>query len=106
MHNLFQDLRFAARMLLKKPVFTFIALLTLGVGIGANTAIFSVVNAVLLKPLPYPDPDRLVTVSSADPKSGGGMSVSYPDFLDWREKNRTFEDLAAVGTENFTLTGV
>ncbi|MCI0490833.1 MAG: ABC transporter permease [Blastocatellia bacterium] len=105
MGNLWQDLRYAIRMLIKKPGYTAVALVALVIGIGANTAIFSVVNAVLLRPLPYADPDRLVVVYSAEQRGERSLSVCYPDFLDWRDQNSSFEKLAAVGAENFILTG-
>ena len=101
---LWQDLRYGARMLLKQPGFTFIAVLTLGLGIGANTAIFSIVNAVLLRPLPYPAPERLVSLQER--VSGGGFSPSYPNFADWRAQNTVFDSMAAVRTnESFNFTG-
>jgi putative ABC transport system permease protein len=91
--TLWQDLRYGARMLLKKPGFTLVAVITLGLGIGANTAIFSVVNAALLRPLPY-DVTRLVAVESVNPqKEKGGGGVSPADFWDWQEQSRTFEQL-------------
>jgi len=90
-----QDLRFAGRMLLKNPGFTAVAVLTLALGIGANTAIFTVVNGVLLKPLPYPDPERLVTLWERSQRRGFEQErVSGPDFIEWREQNRLFEGLA------------
>src|SRR5436190_1304714 len=101
------DLRFAFRQLLKNPGFTAVAVLTLALGIGANMAIFSVVNAVLLRPLPYKDPDRLVRVLEKLP-NGGWFAVSPANFLDWREQNQVFEDIAAIHDlgVNFTLTGI
>src|SRR5262245_2231948 len=109
MQTLWQDLRFGARMLMKKPGFTAIAVLTLALGIGANTAIFSVVNAVLLKPLPYLKEPRLVFIESGDkhanPREYFGASPA--DFLDWQANSRTFEQLAAYApSDGFTLTGV
>jgi len=101
---LWQDLRFGARMLLKQPGFTLIAILTLALGIGANTAIFSIVNAVLLRPFPYQAPERLVIVQERE--SGGGFSPSYPNFVDWRAQNTAFEAISAVrGNESFNFTG-
>jgi putative ABC transport system permease protein len=109
MQTLWQDLRFGARMLMKKPGFTAIAVLTLALGIGANTAIFSVVNAVLLKPLPYLKEPRLVFIESGDKQSDprGYFGASPADFWDWREQSRTIQQLAAYApTDGFTLTGV
>ena len=111
METLLQDLKYAARMLGKKPGFTAIAVLTLALGIGANTAIFSVVNAVLLQPLPFPAPERLTALWMTGLKGGAAGataqkgSVSYPDFTDFRAQNRTFEHMAAFNTNDFTLTG-
>ena len=102
--ELWQDLRYGARMLLKQPGFTLIAVLTLALGIGANTAVFSIVNAVLLRPFPYEAPERLMILQEhygAEPSS-----VSYPNFADWRDQNTVFDSMAAVRTnENFNLTG-
>jgi len=105
MTNLFQDLRYGVRMLVKSPGFTAVAVLTLALGIGANTAIFSVVNAVLLRPLPFPDPDGIVRVVSFRLRDSVGDNASYPDFLDWRAQNHVFEHMAAFETGEFTITG-
>jgi putative ABC transport system permease protein len=106
MYILLQDLRFGVRMLLKNPGFTTIAVLTLALGIGANTAIFSVVNAVLLRPLPFKDPAALTTLWSTDVRqSGRQSSISYPDFVDWRAQSQSFERMAVFRTRSFTLTG-
>jgi putative ABC transport system permease protein len=106
MGNLIQDLRYGIRMLAKNPGFTAVAVLTLALGIGANTAMFSVVNAVLLKPLPYADPDRLVSVESIDSRHGPAPdSISYPDFFDFRAQNRVFEHLITGRDTNLVLTG-
>jgi predicted permease len=104
--DLWQDLRFSLRSLLKRPGFTAIALLALALGIGANTAIFSLVNAVILQPLPYRDPDRLVSVYGTRDRSTQG-SVGPTDFLDYRSQNKTFEQFAASGSLilPMTLTG-
>ena len=106
MRNLWLDLRYGARMLWKNPGFTLIAVITLALGIGANTAIFSVVNAVLLRPLQYSDPDRLVQVWQNFPQSGANqVTVSAPEFLDYKDQNRVFERMAAFRPQGFTLTG-
>jgi putative ABC transport system permease protein len=105
MEELFQDVRYGLRMLRKSPGFTAVALLTLALGIGANTAIFSVVYGVLLRPLPYKDSDRLIVLNETTPKVGQ-VSVSYPNFLDWRSGNRSFSQMAAVAGVSFNLAGV
>ena len=92
--TLLQDLRFALRMLRKNPGFTAVAVLVMSLGIGANTAMFSVVNAVLLKPLAFNDPDRIVTLSSLWKKSGHHGQVSAPDYRDWRDQSSAFEGMA------------
>jgi putative ABC transport system permease protein len=91
-------------MLLRNSGVTIIAIITLALGIGANTAIFSVVNAVLLRPLPYRDADRLVALSEDSPQVPG-MSISYPNLLDWQEQNQVFESIAAYVRGSFNLTG-
>ena len=104
--TLWQDLRYGLRMLLKNPAFTVVAVLTLALGIGANTAIFSVVNTVLIRPLPYKDPGRLVYVWSAERARGINQStVSIPDYLDWKKQNQVFEGMAAVSRATFNLSG-
>jgi predicted permease len=107
METLLQDIRYGIRMLAKNPGFTAIAVLTLALGIGANTAIFSVVNAELLRPLPFRDPGQLVRVASANARihtvSG---AVSYPDFADWRSQNHVFQDMAAYMDSSYALTGI
>jgi len=104
LENLIRDLRFAARMLLRNPGFSAVAVLTLGLGIGANTAIFSVVDAVLLRPLPFPQPERLVLVWATDAESGRTEDVtSYPNFADWRARSRSFEKMAAFTTRKMTI---
>jgi putative ABC transport system permease protein len=102
------DLKFALRQLLKNPGFTAMAVLTLALGIGANTAIFSVINGVLLKPLPYPEPDRLVTLWERSPERGVEQErVSGPNYLDWRKQSTVFSELAVCpgweGVEDFNL---
>ncbi len=103
MQTLWQDLRYGARMLVKTPGFTLIAVLTLSLGIGANTAIFSVVNALLLRPLPFADAERLVLLSE---KTGTGErdSASHPNYADWRARAQSFEGMAIAWPQNFTLT--
>ena len=104
METMLHDLRFGLRMMLRSPGFTFIALLTLTLGIGANTAIFSVVNTVLLRPLPYHDPNRLVVLWESQERVGQ-ESPSLPDFIDWRERNQSFEQMAIARRDNVNLTG-
>jgi putative ABC transport system permease protein len=107
MNNLFQDLRYGFRLLSKNLGFTAVVVLTLALGIGANTAIFSVINAVLLQPLPFAEPDRLVTVWNVNTKTGGdGVQVSYPDFNDWRAQSQSFEKMAAFRGRDLTVTGM
>ena len=107
MDSIFKDLRFAIRGLIKRPGFTAITLLALALGIGANTAIFSLVNAVVLQPLPFPEPDRLVWVYGNIRNGGNRASVSPLDFLDYRNQNKTFEQFAASfsAPQPVTLTG-
>ena len=102
LETLWQDLRYGARMLLKNPSFTFVAVLTLALGIGANTAIFSVVNAVLLRPLPYAEPERLVWLWDTQPQLPTAPT-SLPDFLEWKSQNRSFEHLAAFQSGSMFL---
>src|SRR6185436_12853566 len=96
MGNLLQDLRYGARMLSRNPSFSFVAVLTVALGIGANTAIFSVVNALLLRPLPgVSDPARLAVIYTSDFSSSRYSTSSYPDYVDLRDQNRSFSDVAA-----------
>jgi putative ABC transport system permease protein len=99
------DLRFALRQLRKSPGFTFVAVLTLALGIGANTAIFSVINAVLLRPLPYPEASRIMTLHERDSK-GNEFAISLPDYLDWKRDNTVFENLALYRTYSLNLSGI
>src|SRR6266480_1170902 len=99
------DLKFALRQLRKSPGFTFVAVLTLALGIGANTAIFSIVNAVLLQPLPYPDADRIMVLNESS-GPGQNFSVALPDYLDWQKDNTVFEHLAATHKESRNLSGI
>lgn len=103
--NMLQDLRYAARALRKNPGFAAIAILTLALGVGATTAIFSVVNAVILRPLPFTEPDRLVRILESNLERGRPtFAVSHPNFLDWRSQARAFESLAATTNAGFTWT--
>jgi putative ABC transport system permease protein len=104
LYDLGQDLRYALRQLLHSPGFTLIAITTLALGIGANAAIFSLVNAVLLKPLPYPHPEQIVSVSEKQP-SGAGNLASTLNYLDWERQNRCFQFLSAIAADTVTLTG-
>ena len=105
--HVWQDLFYAKRMMRRNPGFILTAALTIALGIGANTAIFSVVNAVLLKPLPYPDPDGLVIVWERNISNGKDRDpVAAPNYIDWREQNSTLENLGAFRFRGFTLTGV
>ncbi len=107
MSTLWQDLRYGVRMLLKRPGTTSIALLTLALGIGANTAVFSVVNTVLLRPLPFNNPHQLVTVWERNPKEGYEQNPpAAPNFVEWRDQNQVFAGMAAFSSgEKFNLTG-
>ena len=106
MHTFWQDLRYGIRTLLKKPGFTFIAVITLALGIGANSAIFSVVSAVLLRQLPYQNPEQLVRVFTFNPKkSPDPDGASWPDFLDWRSQNTVFENIAGFLPDSFNFAG-
>src|SRR5262245_52237926 len=105
MRTIWQDLRYRARMLLKNPGFTLIAVITLALGIGANTAIFSVVNGVLLSSLPYPHPEQLAMVWCNNKRQGIPDDItSYPNFVDWRDQNKTFQGMAGVTSDTYTLT--
>ena len=103
METLLQDIRYAARTLLRRPGFAAVAALTLALGIGATTAIYSVVNAVLVQPLPWPHAERLVTMTGV--RDGQQVGAVYLDYLDWRAQNRTFEELAVLRGQSINLTG-
>ena len=106
METFWQDLRYGFRTLTKNPGFSFIAVVSLALGIGANTAIFSVVNAVLLKPLPFLEPERLVMVWEDASAIGFPRSdVAPANYVDWKAQNQTLEDVAALNWKNFNLTG-
>ncbi len=105
MQTIWQDVRYALRMLGKNPGFAIVAVLTLALGIGANTALFSIVNGVLLSPLPYEQPDRLVALYSKTAEFKYS-SISYPNFLDWQRYNTTFTAIGAFRSETFNLTGM
>ena len=106
MQTLLQDLRYGLRMLLKKPSFTLIAVITLALGIGANTAIFSVVNAVLFSSLPYPAPEQLTMVWVDNPRKDVHEGLtSYANFEDWKTQNHIFESMAAFTSSSISLTG-
>src|SRR5215467_9884417 len=105
MESLFKDISYAFRNLHKRPVFSLIVIFTLALGIGANTAVFSVVHAVLLAPLPYGDPDKLVVVWAKNEKQHlTQQPVSYPNIVDLKQANDVFEQLSAVRGESFSLT--
>jgi putative ABC transport system permease protein len=106
MNNLLQDLRYGLRMLAKNPGFTAVAVLTLALGIGANTAIFSVVNAVILRPLPYPNSSRIVTIWVTEPSGPGNLYPDTgPDYVDWKAQNKVFDTMGAVFVAGAALTG-
>jgi putative ABC transport system permease protein len=107
METLIKDIRYGARNLVKRPGLTSIIVITLALGIGATTAIFSVVNAVLLRPLPFSEPDRLVAIAKIDLKQGELVKFNpWPDFADWRSQNQSFERMAGYATRDITLTGL
>jgi putative ABC transport system permease protein len=105
MQTIWQDMRYGARMLLKQPGFTLIAVITLSLGIGANAAIFSVVNAVLLRPLPFKEPERLVMIRETKIPQFPEFSVSAGNFLGWKKQNTVFERLVAINGTSFNLVG-
>src|SRR4030095_3892373 len=99
------DLRFALRQLRKTPGFTFVAVLMLALGIGVNTAIFSVIYAVLLRPLPYPQADQLAILEESDANQPQ-ISIAFPDYVDWKRDNTVFEEIAISRRESFNLSGL
>src|SRR6202165_1984744 len=107
MDSLWKDLRFAIRVLCRSPGFSGVALLALVLGIGANTAIFSVVNAVLIRPMPFRDPSRLVMVWETSPRTGKNNVANPQNFADWQKRNPSFAKVAAYGpfhqTRRFTV---
>jgi len=104
MQSIWQDLRYGARMLMKQPGFTLIAILTLALGIGANASLFSVVNGVLLNPLPYPQPEQLIALSQSKPNFPRG-AIPYLNFRDWQRENQTFSTMAISRRTSFSLLG-
>ncbi len=104
LQEVFQDLKYGARMLLRSPGFSAVAILTLALGIGANTTLFSVVNGVLLNPLPFSQPDPLVSLYESKPNFDNG-AITYPNFLDWQRQNHSFVNIAGHRLTNFSLTG-
>jgi putative ABC transport system permease protein len=107
MGALWQDVRYALRMMLKTPALPAIMTITLALGIGASTTIFSVVNSVVMRPLPYRQPDQLMTVWGTRAQQGQGqLRASMPNFKDWQSQNTVFESLAAYGFNRYILTGV
>src|SRR5258707_2714461 len=105
LESLLQDTRFGLRLLWRSPGFTAVAILTLALGIGANTAIFSVINAVLLRPLPFPQPERLVMVFNTLPGVTDANGISYPNFRDLQASNQVFEQMGAYQQDAVTITG-
>src|SRR2546423_11024399 len=104
MNTIFQDARYGLRMLIKTPALTFVVILALALGIGANTAIFSVINAVVLRPLPYDHAEELLFLNERSPVLDE-MSISYPNFTDWRSQNHVFEKIGVYNRNSYNLTG-
>ncbi len=105
MESFISDIRFGFRMLIKSPVFTIAAVLCLGLGIGANAAIFAFLYGIVISPLPFEDSNRLIMIREYAAERGFNMSVSYPDFIDWRQQQQVFEEILAVGGTSRTLLG-
>jgi hypothetical protein len=101
----YQDLKYSVRMLRKNPGFASVVVITLALGIGANTAIFSFVNAVILNPLPFPDADRLVVINEIS-KEGAEIGVSLPNFQDWQVRAKSFEEIGGYRFDTFNLSGM
>src|SRR5881227_2223750 len=104
MNTLLQDFRYGARMVLKSPSVSIVVILALALGIGANTAIFSVINSVLLRPLPYDQADRLLFLNERS-RVMDEMSISYPNFTDWRNQNHVFEKIGVYNRGSYNLIG-
>lgn len=104
--SVMQDFRYAIRQMMQSPGFAAVAIITLALGIGANTTVFSVIDAVMLRPLPYAEPDRLVEAQSMNRRTSSANNLSYPDFFDWRAQNHTLEHLVSYHDASYTLTGV
>ena len=108
MESLLQDFKYGIRMFARKPGFTMIAVIALALGIGANTAIFSIINAVLLRPLPYSDPSKLVMIWQTIPANRMGIDrlpPSVAQFIDWRERSKSFQTMTAITSVSMSLTG-
>ena len=106
MRGIGDDLRYTFRQLKKSPGFAAVAIITLALGVGANTAVFSVVDAVMLRPLPYHQPEQLIEAESTNSRNPQTTAISYPDFFDWREQNKTLDHLVSYHDTSFTLTGL